>query len=137
MNTLNFNDETFMSTNTYKEYIKNNPSIANLNIRTSAASNAIPISNVRIIVSKIIDGNKIIFFDGLTDDSGMINDIKLPTPAINPDDLEAPNGTLYDIEAVYEQDNIDRFYKVLMYPDICVVQNINIVPTMDVINYGS
>ncbi len=137
MNTFNFNDSTFESTNTYKEFIKNNPKEANLNIRTSAASNAIPISGVRIIVSKIIDGNKIIFYDGETDESGAINNIKLPTPNINLDDLEVPTGTLYDIEAIYKKDNIDRFYQVLMYPDICVVQNINIVPTMDVISYGS
>ena len=137
MNTFNFNDKTFMSTNTYKEFIKDNPLIANLNIRTSAASSAIPISNVKIIVSKMIDGNKIIFYNGITDDSGMINNIKLPTPAITDNDLDAPQGTLYDIEAIYEKDNIDRFYKVLMYPDICVVQNINIVPTMEVIDYGS
>lgn len=137
MNTFNFDDETFMNTNTYKEYIKNNPATANLNIRTSAASNAIPISNVRIIISKMIDGNKIIFYDGLTDESGIINNIKLPTPALNSNDLEAPSGTLYDIEAIYKEDNIDRFYKVLMYADICVVQNINIVPTMEVMEYGS
>ena len=134
---FNFNDQNFINTNTYKNFILENPSSANLNIRTSAASSAIPISGVRIIVSKMIDGNKIIFFDDITDESGMINNIKLPTPSINKDDLEIPNGTLYDIEAIYEKDNIDRLYKVLMYPDICVVQNINIVPTMDVISYGS
>lgn len=137
MNTFNFYDPIFMNTNTYKEYIKNNPDTANLNIRTSAANNAIPIGNVRIIVSRMIDGNKIIFYDGLTDKSGIINNIELPTPALNSNDLEAPSGSLYDIEAIYEQDNIDRFYKVLMYSNVCVVQNINIVPTMDVISYGS
>ena len=137
MNTFIFNDKNFMNTNTYKNFINENPSYANLNIRTSAASNAVPVSNVRIIVSKIIDGNKIIFYDGLTDDSGMINNIKLPTPSINQDDLVAPTATLYDIEAIYEKDNIDRLYKVLMYPNICVIQNINIIPLMNGVDYGS
>ena len=72
----------------------------------------------------------------------MINDIKLPTPRAVNNDLEAPNGTFYDLEAIYAQDNIDRTYKILMYPDVCTVQNINIVPTMmvaswEVEEYGS
>ena len=142
MNTYNFNDPDYVGTESYVNFVSNNPSSANLNIRTTAANSAIPISDVKIIVSKEIDGNKIIFYNGVTDESGMINDIKLPTPKIINNDLEAPNGILYDIEAIYEVDNIDRIYKVLMYPDICVVQNINIVPTMmvaswDVEEYGN
>ena len=137
MNTYNFNDATYVSTESYKKFINNNPTTANLNIRTSAANDAIPIGGVRIIVSKEIDDNKIIFYDGLTDESGMINDIKLPTPKLNTDDLEAPNGIFYDLEAIYSEDNIDRKYKILMYPDICVVQNINIVPTMMVASWDS
>lgn len=142
MNTYNFNDSNYMNTESYKNFILNNPTSANLNIRTTAANDAIPISDVRIIVSKEIDGNKIIFYDGLTDESGMINDIKLPTPRLITDDLEVPNSILYDLEAIYASDNIDRIYKILMYPDICVIQNINIVPTMmvaswEVEEYGS
>lgn len=136
MNKYNFNDPSYVNTDSYNNFIANNPTSANLNIRTSAANDAIPISNVRIIVSKEIDGNTVVFFDGITDDSGMINNIKLPTPNTVSDDLEAPNGILYDLEAIYDLDNIDRKYKILMYPDICVVQNINIVPTMMVAEWG-
>ena len=135
MNTYNFTDSDYINTESYNNFISNNPSSANLNIRTTAANSAIPISGVRIIVSKEIDGNKIIFFDGITDDSGMINDIKLPTPRTVNNDLEAPKGTLYDVEAIYTEDNIDRIYKILMYPDVCTVQNINIVPTMMVASW--
>jgi len=136
MNTYNFNDSLYKETESYKNFINDNPTTANLNIRTSAANSAIPISGVRIIVSKEIDNNKIIFFDGETDESGMINNIKLPTPRVVSDDLEAPNGTTYNIEAIYVEDNIDKNYKILMYPDICVVQNINIVPTMMVASWS-
>ena len=75
MNTYNFMDSDYVNTESYNNFISNNPSSANLNIRTTAANSAIPISGVRIIVSKEIDGNKIVFFDGETDESGMINDI--------------------------------------------------------------
>lgn len=132
MNIVNFDDQSFKNTQTYNNFLNNNPTTANLNIRASSANEALPISNVRIIVSKDIDNYKVIFFDGYTDTSGMINRIKLPTPSRISNDLDVPQGTLYDIEAIYTPDNLDRKYKVLMYPDICTVQNINIVPTLSV-----
>ena len=141
MNIYMFDDEAFVGSSLYNSFIKENPSFAYLNIRTSAAFEAVPISGVRIIVSKMFDNNKIIFFDGITDMSGMINDIKLPTPSLVSDDLDLPKGIVYDIEAIYESDNIDRNYKVLMYPGIHVVQNINLIPTVTVasweVDYGS
>ena len=138
---VDFYDDAFRQTATYSKFIRENPDSAILNIRTSAANEAIPISGVRIVVSKTIDNYKVIFYDGVTDNSGMINNISLPTPAIVNNDLDIPNSTLYDIEAIYEVDNIDRFYKVLMYPGIRVIQNINIVPILqvseEVLKYGS
>lgn len=139
MDIYNFDDEKYINTKSYNNFIKENPEITYLDVRTSAASEAIPISGVRIVVSKIIDNNKIVFYDGLTDSSGAINNIKLPAPKLIIDDLEVPKGIIYDLEAIYEKDNIDRFYKILMYPNVHVLQNINIVPNMMVFGdyYGS
>lgn len=137
MNIVNFDDQSFKNTQTYNNFLNNNPTTANLNIRASSANEALPISNVRIIVSKDIDNYKVIFFDGYTDTSGMINRIELPTPSRISNDLDVPQGTLYDIEAIYTPDNLDRKYKILMYPDICMVQNINIVPSLSVSSFIS
>ena len=138
MNTVSFYDEAFRATQSYQTFLRDNPGSSVLNIRASGASLAIPISGVRVIVSKDIDNYKVIFYDGLTDLSGMINDIKLPTPSVVSNDLDVPNGTVYDIEAIYDKDNIDRKYSVLMYPNIYTVQNINVLPTLNVFgdNYG-
>ena len=139
MTKVDFYDESFRATDTYNTFIKDNPSKAMLNIRASGASVAVPVSDVKIIVSKDIEDYKVIFYEGYTDISGMINSIGLPTPSITENDLDVPNGQSYDIEAIYEKDNIDRKYTVLMYPGICTVQNINIVPTLSVggFYYGS
>lgn len=142
MNIVNINDNSFKETNTYKEFIKNNPGNGILKIRASSASNAVPISNLRIIVSYTYNDTKIVFFDGLTDDSGMINGIILPTPISSSNDLIMPNNIIYDIEAIYKEENINNKYKVAMYSNIFVVQYINIVPTlkvsnMDVIDNGN
>ena len=131
MNRVNFNDDSFKTTKTYQDFIKDNPSSACLNIRTSSANLAVPIDNVKIIVSKILGNYKVIFYEGITDISGMINSITLPAPSLNSNDLVIPSSTSYTIEAIYEKDNIDRKYTVFMYPNICVVQNINLIPNLE------
>lgn len=136
MNTVNYDDEAFRETSLYSNFQKENPASANLNIRASSANLSVPISGVKIIVSKNIGDYKVIFFDGITDMSGMINNIKLPTPSLITNDLDVPNGIIYDVEAIYDLDNIDRIYKVLMYPGICVVQNINLIPSLKVSGEG-
>lgn len=126
MNKVNFNDNDFINTKTYQDFINNNPSTGCLNIRAYSANYAVPINKVKIIVSKIIDNYEVIFYEGVTDLSGMINSIILPTSSINTNDLEIPKATSYNIEAIY--DNTSKKYSVLMYSGICVVQNINIIP---------
>ena len=134
MNTVNITDENFINSESYKNFINKNTGHGYLKIRASSANEAVPISNVDIIVSNIIDNNKVIFFEGKTDDSGMINGIELPTPPTNPDILLAPNAITYEIEVIYKPSGIDRIYKVIMYPNVCVVQNINIIPDLKVSN---
>ena len=51
-------------------------------------------NNEYVVVSKIIDGNNVIFFEGVTDNSGVIDRITLPTPTLKTDDLIAPNGNV-------------------------------------------
>ena len=126
MNKVNFNDNSFINTKTYKDFIKDNPSTGCLNIRAYSANYAVPIDGVKIIVSKVIDNYEVIFYEGVTDLSGMINSIYLPTSNTNPNDLEIPKATSYNIEAIY--DNTTRKYNVLIYSNIHVVQNINIIP---------
>ncbi len=132
MNTYNFNDENFKNTQIYQKFIDTNSGIGYLKIRASAASQAIPISNLKIIVSKTIDNNKIIFYEGVTNSSGVIEKIVLPAPKQNQNDLDNPNNITYDINAIYEPDNLNDIYKVNIYENIYVIQRINVVPTLNV-----
>jgi len=130
MNTYNFDDPIFMESQLYQNFIEQNPSQGFLRIRAYAASQALPISGLRVIVSKILDNNKVIFFDGITNTSGIIEKITLPAPRLNPNNQEIPIATTYDIEAIYTPDNINRKYYVNMYENIYAVQNINVVPNL-------
>ena len=131
MNTYNFNDSIFKESQIYQNFIRENPGNGYLRIRAYAASQALPIGGLRIIVSKMIDNNKIIFFDGVTNNSGVIERITLPTPRIGDDNQMIPKNITYDIEAIYEPDNIQRVYYVNMYENVYAVQNINVVPSIN------
>ena len=131
MNTYNINDINFINSNLYKQYIKENPKVGFLKIRAYAASEAIPISGLNVIVSKIIEGNKVIFFEGVTDNSGVIDGITLPTPILKTDDLIVPNGVDYTINTLYKPDNIKGTYNINMYENVYVVQTVRIVPKMN------
>ena len=128
MNTYNINNEIFINSEEYQNFLKDNPSRGYLNIRAYAASQAIPISGLKVVVSTDIGNDKVIFFEGSTNTSGVIGGIALPAPRLNLNDLDAPNKTEYDVEATYIPDNIVRKYKVNMYENVSVIQNINIVP---------
>lgn len=119
------NIEEFMKTNEYAEFISKNPGTGNLKIRAYAASEALPLTGLNIIVSSLIDGKKIVFYRGVTDSSGMVPTIKLPAPNLL-DNLEIPNSIKYDIEASIGNNNSS--FSVNMYDGVCVVQNINFVP---------
>ncbi len=128
MNNYNINDENYVNSLPYQEFLKENPSYGFLKIRAFAASGAIPITNLKVVVSKKIDNNNVIFFEGLTNESGTIEKISLPAPKLDLENMDVPNSATYDITATYNIDNINRVYKINIYADVCVVQNINIVP---------
>ena len=131
MNTYNINDINFINSNLYKQYLKENPKVGFLKIRAFAASEAIPISGLNVTVSKVINGTNVIFFEGVTDNSGVIDGITLPTPILKTDDLIVPNGVNYTINTLYKPDNIKGTYNINMYENVYVVQTVRIVPKMN------
>ena len=133
MNTYNVSDQSFKNSKLYQDFINQNPSSGYLKIRAYAASQALPISNLNIVVSKIIDNNNVIFFEGTTNESGVIERIVLPAPKLNSNNLDAPSSTIYDITATYAPDNISNVYRVNMYENIYVVQTISVVPDTNIV----
>ena len=80
MNNYNIYDENYTNTDSYQKFLEENPGRGTLRIKASAASEAIPISGLKIVVSKEIDDDIIIFFEGYTDESGLIERISLHHP---------------------------------------------------------
>ena len=128
MNTEYITNQKFKDSSFFQEFLLNNPGKGNLKIRTFAANEAIPISDVNIIVSTVYDNTKIVFFDGSTDSSGMIDVLSLPTPKLLLDNMEKPNSIIYEVDAIYKNNSVNQKFSVLMYDGVCVLQNINILP---------
>ena len=129
MNIYNINDINFVNSDLYQTYINNNPKVGFLKIRAYTASEAVPIRGLNVVVSKIVDNNRIIFYEGKTNESGIIEKIVLPAPTLSLDDLNTPNSVTYDISATY--DNMESNYLVNIYEGVYVVQTINVIPKMN------
>ena len=126
-NTFYIEDVEFLKTSTYQEFMMNHPGRGNLKIRAYEASEALPVSGLKIVVSTEVGNDRIIFFEGETDVSGMIETLSLPTPALDLNNLEVPATITYQIIATTSGAVSQQFF-VKMYEGICVVQNINFVP---------
>ena len=70
--------EEFKKTDSYKNYITENPSTGTLKVEVFTAYKAIPIPDTEILITKDIDEYKVLFFRGKTDSSGMISNIEDP-----------------------------------------------------------
>ncbi len=129
METYYVNDESFKNSKVFIDYLKNNSSIGYLKVRSYTANEAIPIKGVEITITKEIENANIVFFRGLTDDSGLIEKIPLPAPKLDTNNLEAPNGSKYILEATYNGQTTP--YNITIYENVYVVQTINITPKIN------
>lgn len=133
MNNYNVNDKEFINSNVYKEFLAKNPGLGYLRIRAYTASQAVPISGMNIVVSTLIGKENVTFFEGTTNESGIIDNIALPAPKANPNDMDVPNKITYNITATYGDRRL--LYKVDIYENIIVIQNINVIPESQVGEY--
>ena len=111
-----------------KDFLKDNTSFGYLTIKATKARGAIPVTGMDVSVSTTFNDEKIVVFNGITDDSGLIEHIKLPAPKMGDDNLEIPNKQGYQIYAYYKPDNFEYLYNINIYEGLNVIQNINVLP---------
>ncbi len=71
----------------YQEFLKENPENGILKVQVFMANQAIPIANVNILIEKEISNETLYFFNGMTNESGIIEAISLPAPKIEDNDI--------------------------------------------------
>lgn len=118
--------EVLFDAQKYPDFVKENTGVGLLKIQVFTANQAFPLEGVNIVISRVIDGDKVIFFTGTTDSSGIIDNINLPTKAskadvLSPEDIIYTN---YDVSAEYSKNNAVQDYTVAVFDDIKVIQPI-------------
>lgn len=128
LNRIMVTDEALKKDAAFQAFLRDNPGYSTLKVRASAANEAYPIAGVKVLVSRVIGNNEVIFFEGETDVSGMINNIVLPSPRAIKNDLEVPKFTEYKLHADSAQNNYEHDFQVSVCCGITVIQYINITP---------
>ena len=121
-----YSSEEFRKTTIYKTFINNNSGKGVLKIEASTASEAFPLKGVEIIISKRLDNDKIIFYKGVTNESGIIDGIILPTKEMNYEvnDISDILYTTYDLDANLKEYNLNKKYDVTIFDNVKVIQPI-------------
>lgn len=128
MKEILFDSQEFKESSDYANFIKENSGEGILKIQAYTANQAYPLEGVNIKIFKEINGNKVIFFSGKTDSSGIIDNINLPAKPAKEFVNEKADivYTVYEIEATYPKNNIKKNYQVSIYDNIKVIQPIRI-----------
>lgn len=128
MNLMSY--EEFKNTEDYQEFIDRNTSTGTLKVKAFTAYQAIPIPDTEILITKDIEDNKIVFFRGFTDESGMIKDIVLPAPPedSNPTPDTEPQYTIYDLTAIHEGYETIKKYNIGIFGNVGVIQYVKMIP---------
>lgn len=125
--------EDFKKSSEYQKFSQENPAIGYLKVQVFTAYGAIPVPDTSILITKDIGENKVVFFQGKTDSSGIIDNIQLPAPNAVPEtDIDtAPEYTLYDLTAIHEGYESLKKYSVGMFGGIRVIQYVKMTPLVD------
>ena len=123
--------EEFKNTDLYEDFLKDNNDIGNLKVQVFTAYGAIPIPDTNIVVYKDIEEYRVIFFQGITDISGIISEIKLPAPAMVSSNEETPIYTVYNMIAFNEGYETLKNYNIGMLGGINVFQYVKMTPEID------
>lgn len=116
--------EQFKNLPEYQNYLQNNPSTGVLKVQVFTADQAIPIPNTQVYITKLIDNYNVLFFEGVTDSSGIIDNIILPAPSgdFNLDDFVTPSYTTYQLVASNDELKQIKQYQISMFGDVKVLQ---------------
>lgn len=121
-----YDSDTFRSTGIYKNFINMNTAQGILKVDASVLSNAYPLSGIEITIYKDLGNDKVIFFEGKTNESGIIDNIILPTKDME-DEITGVSDidfTTYNLVAKYDKYNLEKEYDVSIFDNIKVIQPI-------------
>jgi N-acetylmuramoyl-L-alanine amidase len=109
--------------NSYRSFLRENPSRGMLKIQASRASGAYPVTGLRIALVKKFDEGEHVFYSGLTDANGIIDGIELPAPPVeNSLEYELPDKAASYLLRTFSPDYEDSERAVEIFGGIKTIQ---------------
>ncbi len=126
--------EEFKNTDLYADFIKQNPDYGYLKVQVFTAYGAIPISGAQIVITKDIEEYKVVFFQGVTDSSGIIDNILLPAPVTVTSQTPevAPGYTVYELTAFHREYETIKSYSIGIIGGANVIQYVKMLPNINI-----
>ncbi len=128
--------EEFKNTDLYDDFIKENDYVGELKVQVFTAYGAVPVSNTNIVVYKDIEEYRVVFFQGVTDSSGIISDIVLPAPKMVTSNEEVPIYTIYNMTAFNTGYETLKNFSIGMLGGVKVIQYVKMLPDINVEEVG-
>lgn len=118
--------EEFKKLPEYQTFIEKNKGTGTLKVQVFTANQAIPLPDTEIYITKQIGDYNVLFFEGITDSSGIIDNIVLPSPKeeINSEELIPPQYETYELIASNDRLKEIRQYQISIFDGIKVLQYI-------------
>ena len=120
--------DEFKNYEEYKTFLQENPDTGTLRINVFTAGGAIPLPNTNILIMKQIGNYNVLFFNGLTDSMGVIDNIVLPTPRRVSNNYDLPRYTFYEISAIHTGYQDIKQYTISMFGNTKIIQYIRLTP---------
>ena len=132
MNEILYDSEEFNNNEGCCNFMELNDGFGILKVQVATTNDAYPLSGVNIIITKYIDGKEVVFFKGITDESGIIDNIKLPAVPTKEEIMQESDiaYTVYNLKAVYPKNNFEKIYDISIFDNIKVIQPIRIPISM-------
>lgn len=115
---------------TYQQFLDRNPQKGYLKVQAFAAQQAIPVNNVSIKISKEFTDGEHVFFQSVTDSSGIIENISLPAPAeiISESPSNLTPYSVYDVTASHPNFSLDIPPDIQIFSDTKSILPIRLIP---------
>ncbi len=119
-------NDTLYDSKNYPGFANQNTGSGLLKVQVFSANQAFPLKDVAITIYKDIDGKRVVFYEGVTDSSGIIDNISLPTIEMK-NDVESSDDivfTTYNITAKNISTDETKDYVIYIYDDVKIIQPI-------------
>lgn len=112
----------------YKTFAQEYPDTGILKVNVFTAGGAIPLSNTNVLILKQIGNYNVLFFNGITNSMGIIDNIVLPTPRRVANNTDLPSYTFYELSAIHIGYQDIKQYRISMFGNTKVIQYVRLTP---------